>query len=177
MERSLSDRTIPREKYYHGTSKESMGLKELFLNKGWAGKTLSRQETVERINPLLQTHYELNRAYEFAIRNLSDAETTERLAALQKTARGDVGKLSETVLSAGGAAYNGTDLEPDDVDLGSDDAAVVGELVRLESAFAEALDEELEEEHQIRTRAILGVVRNNSNDRLDYVRRAARNAQ
>ncbi|MEX0822443.1 MAG: hypothetical protein WD021_09885 [Rhodothermales bacterium] len=154
-----------------------MGLKELFLNKGWAGKTLSRQETVERINPLLRTHYELNRAYEYAIRNLSDAETADRLEVLQKTARGDVGKLSETVLSAGGVAYNGTDLEPGDVDLGSNDASILGELERLESALAAALDEELEEEHQIRTRAILGVVRNNSRERLDYVRRAARNAQ
>ncbi len=154
-----------------------MGLKELFLNKGWAGRTLSRQETVERLNPLIRRHYELNHAYEHAIRTLDDRNAAGQLNVLQKIARADIGKLSETVLSAGGVSYNGTDLEPGDFDLGADASVVLNELKRLESEFAERLEAELEEEHQIRTRAILRAVLGNSRARLDYVRDLARNAR
>lgn len=154
-----------------------MGLKELFLNKGWAGRTLSRQVTVERLNPLIRRHYELNHAYEHAIRTLDDRNAAGQLNVLQKIARADIGKLSETVLSAGGVSYNGTDLEPGDFDLGADGSVVLNELKRLESEFAERLEAELEEEHQIRTRAILRAVLGNSRARLDYVRDLARNAR
>lgn len=154
-----------------------MGLKELLLNKGWAGKTLSRQETVERINPLIRRHHELNRSYDFAIGHLDDRAASEQLNTFQKTARADVGKLSETVLSAGGVSYNGTDLEPEAFDLGSDDAAILRELARIESEFADMLNDELELEHQIRTRAILGAVLLNTRTRLDYVRGLARSTR
>ena len=144
-----------------------MGLKELFLNKGWAGRTLSRPETVERINPLIRRHHELNRSYDFAIAHLDDREAAERLNVLQRIARADVGKLSETVLSAGEVSYNGTELEPEHVDLGNDDGTILRDLVRLEEAFIGMLEDESRLEHQIRTRAILALVLQHSRERLD----------
>lgn len=154
-----------------------MGIKELILNKGWAGKTLSREETVQRLNPLIRRHHELNRSYEYAIGHLDDRDAAQQLDQLQKTARADVGKLSETVLSAGGASYNGVDLEPEDFDLGADDKAIKRKLRRLEDDFRSALAAELDEEHQIRTRAILGAVLKNSQNRLEFVERLARTAR
>ena len=143
-------------------------LKELLLGRGWAGKTISREETVERINPLIEQHIKLNHYYRAASRSHSNAEVSRRLEDLLKTARTDVGKLSETVFSAGGSAYNGTDLEPEDFDLGDEDAEMLSTLRDLEKDFHEAVTHERNEvEHQMRTRAILEVVQGNSNERLD----------
>ncbi len=143
-------------------------LKELLLGRGWAGKTISREETVERINPLIEQHIKLNHYYRAASRSHSNAEVSRRLEDLLKTARTDVGKLSETVFSAGGSAYNGTDLEPEDFDLGDEDAEMLSALRDLEKDFHEAVTHERNEvEHQMRTRAILEVVQGNSNERLD----------
>lgn len=149
-----------------------MGLKDLFLNKGWAGRTLSREETAERINPIIRKHYELNHSYEHAIRTIGNREAAERMNTLQKTARADIGKLSETVLSAGHAPYTATELDPDDFNIGSDDQTIFDRLTELESDFASLLEDELKLEHQIRTRAVLSVVHRNSRARLDFLRRA-----
>ena len=151
-----------------------MGLKELFLNKGWAGRTISREETAERINPIIKKHHELNHAYGHAIRTVENRETAETMNTLHKTARADIAKLSETVLSAGHASYNGTDLDPEDFHVGSDDAAIIDHLNELEAEFEDLLSDELKLEHQIRTRAILSVVHRNSRARLEFLRGAAR---
>lgn len=154
-----------------------MGLKELFLNKGWAGRTLSRPETAERINPLIRRHHELNRSYDFAIAHLDDRGASERLSELQRIGRADVGKLSETVLSAGEVSYNGTDLEPEQFDLGSDDGAILRELTRREEEFIGLLEDESLLEHQIRTRAIVAIVLKDSRERLDTLRGFSRGAR
>lgn len=147
-----------------------MGLKDAFLNKGWAGKTLSRQETSERINPLIRRHYEINHQYEHAIRTIEDREAVQMMNTHQKTARADVGKLSETVLSAGYPSYNGVDLEPSDFEIGADDYEIIQKLLESEREFEQALSEELQLEHQIRTRAVLSVVRENSRARVEFLR-------
>ena len=150
-----------------------MGLKEAFLNKGWAGTTMSRAETTERINPLIRQHAELNHAYAFATSHVSDREAAAQLEALQKTARADVGKLRETVYSAGGVAYTGVEQEPGDYTLGSggeDEAEMIRQLNEKEEQFQQLLTDELKENHQIRTRAILSVVQANSLARLESVR-------
>lgn len=151
-----------------------MGLKDAFLNKGWAGTTMSRQETVERTNPLIRRHYELNHAYDFAINRVSDREAATKLEALQKTARADVGKLSETVLSAGGVSYNGVDMEPGSVSLSDEEGDMIHQLKDRENEFLELVSDELKENHQIRTRAILAVVQANSQARVDYLRGLAK---
>lgn len=142
-------------------------IKEILLNRGWAGKTLSRSETVDRINPLIRQHIELNHHYEAAIRHCDDDRVTDVLKRLQKTARTDVGKLSETVLSCGGSAYNGTDLSPEDFTLKGSLSELFEDLHDLETDFNDALADELDLEHQMRTRGVLEAVKSNSQDRLN----------
>lgn len=142
-------------------------IKEALLNRGWAGKTLSRSETVEHLNPLIRQHIELNHHYGAAIRYCDDERVVDVLKRLQKTARADVGKLSETVLSCGSTPYNGTDLEPDDFTLTGTLLDLFQELHELETDFNKTLAEELDLEHQMRTQGVLEAVKSNSQDRLN----------
>jgi len=151
-------------------------LKELLLGRGWAGRTISREQTVERINPLIEQQIRLNHAYRAVVRSHSRPTVTEALEDVLKTARTDVAKLSEVVFSAGGSAYNGTDLEPEDFDLGDDDRTMLDTLRDREVDFQEAVAYERNEvEHQMRTRAILEVVKGNSDERLDRIDTLLRN--
>jgi len=145
-------------------------IKEALLNRGWAGKTITRAETVERLNPLLLQFLRLNHNYRYVIRSHSDTAVTEALKRVQKTARADVGKLSETILSSGGTPENGTDLEPEDFNLGNDELDMLYQLEDLETEFNETLARERSEvEHQIRTRGILEAVKSNSEERLELI--------
>jgi hypothetical protein len=151
-----------------------MSFKEAFLKKGWAGRTISREETAARINPLLKQHRELNHYYNYVLTHGSDANVAAALGDLQKTARMDVGKLAETVFSNGGTAYNGTDLEPENFALAAGDDAMLFALLDLEKDFLETLKAEHDVEHQMRTRAILGVVEANSQARSTFLKQETR---
>ena len=140
-------------------------IKEAFLQKGWAGKTISRAETVERLNPHIERHIRLNNDYSYVIKSHPSDDVRSRLDATQKIARANVGKLSETVYSCGGVAYTGVDLDPADVDLGSDPQAMLQALHRAEDELISALEAESETEHQMRTRAIIGVALNSATER------------
>jgi len=145
-------------------------IKEALLGRGWAGKTISRAETVERLNPLLLQFLNLNHYYQSAIRTHSDRAVTEALQRVQKTARADVGKLSESILSAGGTPENGTDLEPEDFTLTDDDLGMLERLKDLETDFNDSITHERREiEHQMRTRGILEALKSNSTERLDLL--------
>lgn len=145
-------------------------IKEALLNRGWAGKTISRAETVERLNPLLLQFLKLNHYYQSVIRSHPDEAVAEALKRVQKTARADVGKLSESILSAGGTPENGTDLEPDDFSLDGDETELLSQLQDLEATFNDALTHERREiEHQMRTRGILEALKSNSTERLDLL--------
>jgi hypothetical protein len=145
-------------------------IKEAILNRGWAGKTITRAKTVERLNPLLLQFLKLNHNYQYVIRSHSDSAVTEALKRVQKTARADVGKLSETILSCGGTPENGTDLEPTDFNLGNDELDMLYQLEDLETEFNETLARERNEiKHQIRTRGILEAVKSNSEERLELL--------
>ena len=147
-------------------------IAEALLGKGWMGRTISRAETVEHLNPLVEAHIKLNHAYRAVSRVADDPRVEEALETLLKTARADVGKLSETIFSAGGTAYNGTDLEPEDFDLGPDTATALPTLIEQEEAFQESVKTERNDvEHQMRTRAILELVRDNSKERLTVLKR------
>ncbi|WP_022835222.1 hypothetical protein [Salisaeta longa] len=147
-------------------------IKSVLLNRGWAGKTITREETVERLNPIIEAHIRLNRAYGYVVAEHPNEHVTDGLGALQKTARADVGKLSETVLSCGGVAYNGTDIPRGSISLGDDPADMLLQLKDQEQAFQERLRDELDDiNHQIRTRAILEVVKRNSAERLQVLRK------
>ncbi|MDQ7039780.1 MAG: hypothetical protein Q9M35_02465 [Rhodothermus sp.] len=149
-------------------------LKELIFNKGGIGKSLSRQETVERINPLIREHIALNHQHDYVIRTIDNAELADRLEQFQKIARVDVGKLAEVVFSAGGTAYSGVDMEPDDFNLGTDPAEMIHRLLQAEQHFLQLVAEELKLNHQIRTKATLNLVRQHSEERLRYLQKVAR---
>ena len=146
---------------------------DFLLNKGGAGVSRPRHEIIDRLNPIIEAHVRLNHAYEYAMQRLTDRDTVGQLEAFQKIARADVGKLNETVFSAGGVAYNGTDVEPGSValDSGEDDEDLLSALQDREQALQDqvAAEFDLKPEHYIRTQAILSVVRANSQARLDYL--------
>jgi hypothetical protein len=145
-------------------------IKEAILNRGWAGQTITRAETAERLNPLILQFLKLNHNYQYVIRSHTDSALTDALKRVQKTARADVGKLSETVLSCGGTPENGTDLEPTDFNLGNDELDMLYQLEDLETEFNETIEREIDEvEHQMRTRGILEAVKSNSSERLELL--------
>jgi uncharacterized protein (DUF697 family) len=145
-------------------------LVRLLFNRGGFGQSMSRAETIEHVNPILEQHTRLNRCYNQVIDALSDDEIASELQAAQKTARADVGKLAETVLSAGGTAYNGVDLRGVTFDLGETETDMLFALRDREQALHDAVTDDLDENHQMRTRAILEVVQANSAERLDYLK-------
>ncbi len=145
-------------------------IKELLLQKGWAGKTISREETVERVNPIIRQLLALNHQYDAFIRSLPAGPLRDRLESAQKTSRMDVGKLAETVFSCGGTAYSGTDLEPDSFSATDDRASAASDLTQRENSFVELLNGESGIEHQMRTRAILSVVKGNAEVRLELLK-------
>lgn len=150
-------------------------LKDLIFNRGGFGASISRAETIERLNPLIEQHVKLNHQYTYVIRNHKSADIVTLLNGLQKTARADVGKLSEVVLSAGGVPYNGTDLEEHDFDLGDDQTEMLFKVQDAEEDFLNKMKDELDAvTHQMRTIALLEVVRNNSDERLRTMRSVTR---
>lgn len=151
-----------------------MGLKDVLLKQGWAGTTISRAETIARINPLLEQQTRLYHAYQAAIARLTDRAVAAELDGTQKTMRADLGKLAETVFSCGGVAYSGTDLEPGGLQPDEDDGALLLGLLAAEQAFQDALAAEDRTEHQMRTRALLAAQRTNSQQRLNYLNDLAR---
>lgn len=146
-----------------------MRIKDLLLKKGGAGVSMSRPETVERLNPLIRRFYELFYSYGNVIRRHPERDVVARLEAFQKVNSVDIGKLSETVLSAGGVPYSGTDLEPTEFDLGTDAGRMVAQLRELESGLAEALAAEDTLGHHIRTRAVLALLHKNTKERLAFL--------
>jgi len=141
-------------------------LKKLFLQKGWAGKTITRLETIDRINPLIRQHIVLNRSYDDAEKNISNREFASKIVDLQKKARMNVGKLVEIVFSSGGVAYSGTDIEPSSVHVGEGDDRIVETLAGLEGELLDAVRAESKIEHHMRTRAVLQTVERDAADRL-----------
>lgn len=152
-----------------------MSFLDNIFRKGRMGATISREETAERVDPILEQHVWLNHYYRYAIEHLEDRTLAERLAEQQRTARSDVGKLSETILSAGHVPFSGTGIEPEEIDLGSGDEDILRQVREAEEKMHDAIATDRDEaEHQMRTRAILDVVKTNSEHRLDLLRNATR---
>ena len=151
-----------------------MALKDLIFQKGGIGVSMSRQDTIKRLNPLIQAHSRLNHYYNFGIRHLKEPALAEALARHQKTARTDVGKLAESVLSCGGVPYNATELEPEAFTLPQGDDAMLFELLDREQAFHDQLSDESKLDHQIRSQAVINVILANSAARLSVLKDATR---
>lgn len=144
-----------------------MGIKELFLQKGWAGRTIDRAETIERINPMIRTMSELMHLYLAAGESNVKPELKQGIEDSLRTLRMDIGKMCEIVFSCGGVAYSGTDLETEDFRLGNE---LSDAIASKEQQLRDALDEQGKIEHQMRSRAILLNVDNNQKTRMNAVR-------
>jgi hypothetical protein len=141
------------------------------LNKGGAGRYISREATVERLTPLVTQHNRLLQAYGYALDRLRDAAAKGQLEALMPDLRTHLAKLDETVYSLGGKAPLGTDLEPGESGRGRTDAEMLFHVLDLERAFHDALTDEVDAvHHQERTRAILGHLARGSETRLEALR-------
>jgi hypothetical protein len=125
-----------------------MSIKDILLKKGWAGRTISRSETIDRLNPILQLMSGVLNEHNSNPGSISDD--------LVRTLRMDIGKFSETIVSCGGIAARTA------VDSNSD----ANTAKSLETELLEALKAEGDIEHQMRTRAILGVVATNTELRI-----------
>lgn len=143
-----------------------MGIKELLLKQGWAGRTITRAETIDHLNPIIRTMTVAMHHWGVAAASL-DGEAARNVSAALKTLRMDIGKMCETVFSAGGVAYNGTDLDPESFEAGSD---VWKTLSEQEKAIADALSPQQKIEHHMRTRAILAAVAGNHEERVKLIR-------
>lgn len=147
------------------------------LKQGGAGASLSREETVSRVNPIIETHARLLHYYQFAIENTTDATAAEALRTVLRTARMDVGKLCETVFSAGGTPFSGTSIEPGTLTLEGQGPDVLRNLEVKEKELLAQVEGENAVWHQIRTQAILGVVKKNSEARLNVLGKILRTAR
>lgn len=126
-----------------------------FLNKGGAGRSLSREDTVEALNPLVVHHAALIDAYDLALRTLADRDAAQEIERVMNRLRTELVKLKESVLASGGVPPNGVGRAAIDP-LGNNDADVLRTLAERESAYRGALKDALGyPHHQIRTIAIL----------------------
>lgn len=141
------------------------------LNKGGAGRYISRTETVERLVPLVVQHNRLLQAYGYTLDRLQDGAAKERLDALMPPLRTQLAKLDETIYSMGGKAPLGTDLEPGETGRGHTDAEMLYHVLDLERDYHQALSGEVDAvHHRERTRAILGHLARGSEARLEALR-------
>ncbi|PIQ62226.1 MAG: hypothetical protein COV99_07025 [Bacteroidetes bacterium CG12_big_fil_rev_8_21_14_0_65_60_17] len=150
-----------------------MSIKDILLQKGWAGTTIDRGETVSHLNPVIRVMTVTMHYWDAAQRALeagaatAGAVSADDMAQARKVLRMDIGKMCETVFSAGGVAYNGVDLEASDYTFEPDGWAGVR---AQEKALGEALAQQVDIQHHMRTRAILAAVAANHEARMTLIR-------
>ncbi len=142
-----------------------MSIKEILLNKGWAGRTISRAETVDQLNPHIQAMSNLLYAYNLMEDNDIDSFDEASMGEHIRVLRMDIGKMSETIASCGG------------ISLRSPERSLVGEstewsnIIASEKALQKMILAEQEIEHQMRTRAILSKIAENTDLRIQQLSR------
>lgn len=144
------------------------------LNKGGAGRYISREESVERLQPVVTRQLDLVYLYDAAVSHLADGPAKERLQSIMPYLRTELGKLYETIFSLGGTASTGVERDARGADPGSTDGERLAALVDAEVEFGAALREEADAvHHQERTRAILLHNADASDKRLGVLREYA----
>ena len=141
------------------------------LNKGGAGRYISREESVDRLQPMVVRQLDLVYLYDAVVSRLADGPAKARLTSIMPNLRTELSKLYETVYSLGGTAPTGVEREALASDAGATDVDRLGALVDAEAAFGDALREEADTaHHQERTRAILIHNADASSSRLGVLR-------
>jgi len=141
------------------------------LNKGGAGRSLSRKDTIEALNPLIEHHGRLLATYNAAILNLGDRQLAQQVETLLNRHRTELAKLRETVLALGGIPPSGIGLRNEEIHLGTNDGEILYQLEQRERDYRSALKETLDyPHHQIRTNAILANNITGSDERIGSLR-------
>ena len=152
------------------------------LNKGGAGRYISRAHSVERLQPVAQRHLDLMYEYEGILDGMPDGLPKEKLEAMMPYLRTEVAKMSETILSLGGTPPSGVRRRPGepqtggrggvaDPEAGRSTADRTDALIEAERDFGGALRDEAEAvHHQERTRAILNHNAEASDARINLLR-------
>lgn len=139
------------------------------LNKGGAGRSLSRGETIDVLIPLVEQHIDLLSQYNAVRRALRNTEIAERLNDLLPRFRNEVGKIRETILALGGVAPTGAG-EPL-LDLEGSDGNLLYGLDQKERALRDALKEAIDyPHHQFQTLAVLKNNLEGSESRISVLR-------
>ncbi len=142
------------------------------LNKGGAGRYISRAESAERLVPIAERHLDLLDAYTGALAALPPGLSREYIEAMMSNIRTETAKVSETILSLAGTPPTGAG-RPLATAASGTPTMVVQSLFDAEKAFGDALREEVDAvHHQERTRAILGHNAEASDERIKVLRDA-----
>jgi hypothetical protein len=144
------------------------------LNKGGAGRYISREESVERLLPIAERHLDLLYTYSGVLDAMPDGATKTQIEAMMPYLRTEIAKMNETILSLNGAPPQGIDRRPVEVDADTPVTTLLDRLVEAERGFGPALVEEVDAvHHQERTRAILTHNAEASASRLGLLRELA----
>ena len=147
------------------------------LNKGGAGRYISRAHSVERLQPVADRHLDLMYEYDAILGGMEGGAAKERIEAMMPYLRTEVAKMSETILSLGGTPPSGVRRTPGGAvprtapGDGRSARDRVDALVEAERDFGGALRDEVDSvHHQERTRAILTHNAEASDARIDLLR-------
>jgi len=138
------------------------------LNKGGAGKSLSRARTAAEMSTLLIRHIELLRTYDMLIQSLGEGDAADRLREQQKDNRADIARLSEIILSAGGVPPREGLLLG-----GNDQSGLIKSVNSAERELRRDIEEQLEQKHQLRTVAMMEGLLANTERRIGFVQQMA----
>ena len=145
------------------------------LNKGGAGRYISREESAERLMPIAERHLDLLRRYSDELAATPDGPGKERIEAMMPYLRTEVAKVSETILSLGATPPSGA--RHGAAAVAAAPATGLRALLDAEADFGDALRHEADEvHHQERTRAVLNHNAEASASRADLLRAVIANA-
>jgi len=140
-----------------------MSIKEILLQKGWAGRTISRPETVIRMNPLIQVMSNLLYAYNCQAEAEPSSFGESSTGDLVRILRMDIGKMCETVASCGGISTRSPEISL------VEGSTNWSDITAVEKSLMDMITAEKEIEHHMRSRAILSKVAENTERRLQQL--------
>ena len=138
------------------------------LNKGGAGKSITRAQTAAEMSTLMIRHIELLRTYDMLIKSLGEGGAADRLRELQKDNRADIARLSEIILSSGGVPpREGLLLR------GDGPTGLIKSVNSAERELRHDIEEQLEQKHHLRTVAVMEGLLANTERRIGFVQQMA----
>ncbi len=144
-------------------------MTNFLLNRGGAGKSITRHETAEAMGDLVRPLTSIVRTYELLEGRTGDSGADEKIAASQSRTRSDIAKLSEIILSTGGV----TPRQAEPFSSSDETDTLIRALNEAERAFRDSLESSLKMKHHYRTIAVLETLHKNTEERIRLVRELA----